>query len=159
MVGEEMLQTVLEELRISNGGAWAVGDALDQKANFLFAGGSVVFGVIAALEAGQASQRGLCVWVILGLCVALYIAMTIVFGFVISPRKYRTALREDRGTIEHEVLERDSSVALLSLIEGYIETIAHNRGVNKKKSRGVKWSAGLLAALVTLLIVIGLIAQ
>ena len=157
MIDEQILETVLGELRLSNEGTWGAADGLDQKANFVFAGGSVVFGVIAAIELGRQGPRGLLVWVLLGLSIVLYGAMTVRFVSVISPRKYGTALREDRQTIEREMLDRDHSIARLGLIEGYILTIAHNREENNKKARGVVGSAWLMAGLLLGLFALGVL--
>jgi len=158
MLDNSVMQTALEELRISNEGALAAGDALDQKANFLFAGGSVIFGVIAALAIGPETIRtgGPCQVAALAISTAFYLAMMVVFVLVVAPRKYRTALKEDRDTIGQEVIARDSSEALLALVEGYIDTIDYNLEVNEKKALGVRWSAVLMAALVLGLIVLTL---
>jgi hypothetical protein len=156
MIREDIMVIVLEELRGSNERTWTAGDALDQKANFVFAGGSVIVGILAALLYGRGMENICAVlWGIIVSAVVLYLILTILFLVVISPRRFRTALREDKDTIENEMFGREHQVALLSIIEGYIETISFNRNVNQTKVKGVRWSALIMAFLVILLVLFG----
>jgi hypothetical protein len=161
MASEAVLGVVVEEMRAANDVAMTVGDALDQKANFLFAGMSLIFGLVAAVVGSRESGelRLLAYWVLAIPFVVLYVAGTLVFLFVVLPRNYRLALLADRETIRREMIDRNAEDAMLALISGYVETIAHNRSLNKTKSRGVRACTGILVGMLAVCMALGFLAM
>jgi hypothetical protein len=156
---EASLRVALEELRAQNASAMAAGDALDQKANFLFAGESVLFGIAAGVAVARGSQLACAwgFWLAAGIIVALYIGSTLSFIVGIAPKKYMTAVKPQRETLEKELLLVSGEEAMLALVERYLETIAHNRGVNKGKIHSVRISGGLLCGIVAAIVAMAIL--
>jgi hypothetical protein len=94
--------------------------------------------------------------------VALVLAYATMIGVALlgfNPKVYRTVVKADWEILNQGFFTATDQAAMLTLISSYVEEIGVSREINRRKATQVRWATGLLAAIISLLLVLSLLPR
>lgn len=148
-------KVVVEELRLTMDVAMSGADAVDGKAMTLFGWASLLTGLIAALNLpwlDTIAPFGLHFWLLV-VGIVLYATISIVAIWIARPREYLLPVEAEWYNEYKSILSKDERMGLLSLIQGYNDTIQNNLRIVRQKCATLLYGQILMAILVVLLTV------
>ena len=151
------VQLALTEMRIAMEQSLSAGDSLDGKTNGLLAAAAIVLSVASVLQVSLSPDRSDVYWGVLILGVFIFTLATGAMLTAGGPRPYHLPIAAEWEEIDKQILGRPERDALLTLLGGYVDQIAHNENMNRRKARLHGASLLLLtASLVVVLVLVGI---
>lgn len=142
-----VLELLISESRSRDEAEFALGDTLDVKASILLVVVIFLAGITGGLLASVGGEHGSMKWAQI-VCAIFLFASGILIVYVIWPRAYLTEGENRASDLlkyfeENPMAEADPEIEITILKDDISETgkrIVHNREVNAKKSRALRWA-------------------
>jgi hypothetical protein len=156
--GRAAKRLVLAELRDVLTRKHEAADALDDKLKNLLESATLVITIVTTLQiATGASQAGWIYWLILIVTLGVYVALIITTLRGLRPMDYHSPIPSTWEEIAKRFFALDEDAALDLVIANYLKYNKENNAPLDLKARKVRVASYLLAAIVVLLMVMGLL--
>ena len=146
------VKLALDELRLLMAQTLQSGDSLDQKINNTLSAAGLIIAITSTLQISLFPNASNFYWAILILAVILYIATVGLALIGMKPQIYKLAIAADWDEIDERIFGKNEREALLVILSGYVEQIAHNEEINRQKDKVFRWNLCLLATMVLALL-------
>ena len=148
----QSLYLALYELRILLSQTLQAGDTLDQKINNTLSAAGLIIAITSTLQISLSPNASNLYWAVLIAAVAFYLTVVILGLLGMKPQTYRTAISADWDELDKQIFSKSENDALLVLLSGYVEQIAYNNKINRRKARFFVLDLIVLTAMVIALL-------